>query len=49
MVDPTLMPSKPFMEHKIYQLDYSRATGEYRMLEHFLPKVRPIFCIRSLP
>ncbi|TBU50277.1 hypothetical protein BD309DRAFT_945783 [Dichomitus squalens] len=28
----------PFMEHKIYQLDYSRAVGEYRMLEHFLPK-----------
>ncbi|KAI0723855.1 hypothetical protein C8T65DRAFT_627670 [Cerioporus squamosus] len=28
----------PFLEHKIYQLDYSRALGEYRMLEHFLPK-----------
>ncbi|KAI1788392.1 hypothetical protein LXA43DRAFT_643457 [Ganoderma leucocontextum] len=28
----------PFLEHKIYQLDYSRAVGEYRMLEHFLPK-----------
>ncbi|KAI0665265.1 hypothetical protein C8Q70DRAFT_903986 [Cubamyces menziesii] len=28
----------PFLEHKIYQLDYSRATGEYRMLENFLPK-----------
>ncbi|KAI0373079.1 hypothetical protein BV20DRAFT_990682 [Pilatotrama ljubarskyi] len=28
----------PFLEHKIYQLDYSRALGEYRMLENFLPK-----------
>ncbi|RPD66548.1 hypothetical protein L226DRAFT_454990 [Lentinus tigrinus ALCF2SS1-7] len=28
----------PFLEHKIYQLDYSRALGEYRMLERFLPK-----------
>ncbi|TFK90283.1 hypothetical protein K466DRAFT_543680 [Polyporus arcularius HHB13444] len=28
----------PFLEHKIYQLDYSRALREYRMLEHFLPK-----------
>ena len=30
---------QPFLEHKIYQLDYSRALDEYRMLEHFLPKV----------
>ncbi|KAI0748428.1 hypothetical protein C8Q80DRAFT_1171827 [Daedaleopsis nitida] len=29
----------PFLEHKIYQLDYSRALREYRMLEHFVPKV----------
>ncbi|KAI8982792.1 hypothetical protein BD414DRAFT_515960 [Trametes punicea] len=28
----------PFLEHKIYQLDYSRALGEYRMLDNFLPK-----------
>ncbi|GBE81838.1 hypothetical protein SCP_0402120 [Sparassis crispa] len=27
----------PFLVHKIYQLDYSRNTGEYRMLERFLP------------
>ena len=30
---------QPFLEHKVYQLDYSRAVGEYRVLEHFLPKV----------
>ncbi|OJT08897.1 Transcription factor tau subunit sfc6 [Trametes pubescens] len=28
----------PFLEHKIYQLDYSRSVGEYRMLENFLPQ-----------
>ncbi|KAH9950220.1 hypothetical protein B0H21DRAFT_561975 [Amylocystis lapponica] len=28
----------PFLVHKIYQLDYSRKLGEYRMLEQFLPK-----------
>ncbi|KAI0345393.1 hypothetical protein BDW22DRAFT_1354319 [Trametopsis cervina] len=28
----------PFLSHKIYQLDYNRDSGEYRMLEHFLPK-----------
>ncbi|KAG6369764.1 hypothetical protein JVT61DRAFT_13581 [Boletus reticuloceps] len=28
----------PFLVHKIYQLDYSRKTGEFRMLEHFLPQ-----------
>ncbi|KAI0807842.1 WD40-repeat-containing domain protein [Fomes fomentarius] len=28
----------PFLEHKVYQLDYSRALQEYRMLEHFVPK-----------
>ncbi|KAH9931712.1 uncharacterized protein BXZ73DRAFT_90130 [Epithele typhae] len=28
----------PFLEHKIYQLDYSRTLGEYRMLENFLPQ-----------
>ncbi|KAF8516951.1 hypothetical protein BU17DRAFT_92339 [Hysterangium stoloniferum] len=27
----------PFFIHKIYQLDYNRKTGEFRMLEHFLP------------
>ncbi|KIJ68908.1 hypothetical protein HYDPIDRAFT_144326 [Hydnomerulius pinastri MD-312] len=29
----------PFFIHKIYQLDYSRKTGEFRMLEQFLPQV----------
>lgn len=33
--------SQPFLVHKIYQLDYSRKTGEFRMLEHFLPQVNP--------
>ena len=33
-------PTQPPLEHKIYQLDYSRALGEFRMLEQFLPKVR---------
>ncbi|KAF9218317.1 hypothetical protein BS17DRAFT_791722 [Gyrodon lividus] len=28
----------PFLVHKIFQLDYSRKTGELRMLEHFLPQ-----------
>ncbi|EIW84695.1 WD40 repeat-like protein [Coniophora puteana RWD-64-598 SS2] len=28
----------PHFNHKIYQLDYSRSSGEYRMLENFLPK-----------
>ncbi|KAH7924733.1 hypothetical protein BV22DRAFT_1195685 [Leucogyrophana mollusca] len=28
----------PFFVHKIYQLDYSRKTGEFRMLERFLPQ-----------
>ena len=31
--------SQPFLVHKIYQLDHSRKTGEFRMLEHFLPQV----------
>ncbi|KAF8326928.1 hypothetical protein F5887DRAFT_1013242 [Amanita rubescens] len=31
--------SVPFFVHKIYQMDYSRNTGEFRMLEHFLPQV----------
>ena len=30
---------KPFFVHRIYQLDYSRKTGEYRMLERFVPQV----------
>ncbi|OCH93813.1 hypothetical protein OBBRIDRAFT_817558 [Obba rivulosa] len=30
--------SVPFLMHKIYQLDYSRTTGEFRMLERFLPQ-----------
>ncbi|TFK46673.1 hypothetical protein OE88DRAFT_1648431 [Heliocybe sulcata] len=28
----------PFFVYKIYQMDYSRKTGEYRMLENFLPQ-----------
>ncbi|KZT09673.1 uncharacterized protein LAESUDRAFT_810652 [Laetiporus sulphureus 93-53] len=28
----------PFLAHKIYQLDYSRKDGEWRMLEKFLPQ-----------
>ncbi|KAI6136441.1 hypothetical protein F5141DRAFT_995226 [Pisolithus sp. B1] len=30
----------PLFVHKIYQLDYSRKTGEYRMLEHFIPQTK---------
>ncbi|KAL1707141.1 hypothetical protein EV121DRAFT_199826 [Schizophyllum commune] len=30
--------SVPFFVHRIYQLDYSRKTGEYRMLERFVPQ-----------
>jgi len=30
--------SVPFFVHKIFQLDYSRNTGEFRMLDHFLPQ-----------
>ncbi|KAH0582654.1 hypothetical protein H2248_010575 [Termitomyces sp. 'cryptogamus'] len=30
--------SVPFFIHKIYQLDYSRKKGMYRMLERFLPQ-----------
>ncbi|TFK17192.1 hypothetical protein FA15DRAFT_761163 [Coprinopsis marcescibilis] len=33
--------SVPFFVHKIYQLDYSRTTKEFRMLEHFLPQEVP--------
>ncbi|KAG6332021.1 hypothetical protein ID866_7067 [Astraeus odoratus] len=29
----------PFFVHKIYQMDFSRKTGEFRMLEWFLPHV----------
>ena len=33
--------------HKIYQMDYSRKTGEFRMLDHILPKVlRSVFIVR---
>ncbi|KZT23993.1 hypothetical protein NEOLEDRAFT_1170475 [Neolentinus lepideus HHB14362 ss-1] len=39
----TLRPTRkggavPFFVYKIYQMDYSRKTGEYRMLENFLPQ-----------
>ncbi|KAG2106769.1 uncharacterized protein F5147DRAFT_699964 [Suillus discolor] len=30
--------SVPFFFRKIFQLDYSRKTGEFRMLDHFLPQ-----------
>ncbi|KAF8891409.1 hypothetical protein BD779DRAFT_1515063 [Infundibulicybe gibba] len=30
--------SVPFFVHKIYQMDYRRKTGEYRMLDRFLPQ-----------
>ncbi|PPQ78436.1 hypothetical protein CVT25_011881 [Psilocybe cyanescens] len=30
--------SVPFFVHKIFQMDYSRNTKEYRMLDHFLPQ-----------
>ncbi|KAM6500158.1 hypothetical protein JOM56_003172 [Amanita muscaria] len=33
--------SVPFFVHRIYKMDYSRKTGEYRMLEHFLPQEMP--------
>ena len=33
------MTFQPFFVHRIYQLDYSRKTGEYRMLERFVPQV----------
>ncbi|EPQ57805.1 hypothetical protein GLOTRDRAFT_37215, partial [Gloeophyllum trabeum ATCC 11539] len=41
----TLRPTRrggavPFFIYKIYQLDFSRKTGEYRMLEQFLPQVK---------
>jgi transcription factor C subunit 6 len=35
--------SQPFFVHKIYQLDYSRKTKEFRMLERFIPLVRSRF------
>ncbi|KAI0050874.1 hypothetical protein FA95DRAFT_1587504 [Auriscalpium vulgare] len=31
----------PFLVHKIYQLDYSRSTQTYRMLDRFLPYETP--------
>ncbi|CDO73671.1 hypothetical protein BN946_scf185014.g141 [Trametes cinnabarina] len=41
-------PIWPFLEHKIYQLDYSRSTGEYRMLENLLPQVRLIVYVETI-
>lgn len=38
----TCIHPQPFLVHKIYQLDYSRKTGAFRMLEHFLPQVNTI-------
>lgn len=29
----------PFLIHKIYQMDYNRNSGEFRMLENFMPYV----------
>ena len=37
------------MEHKIYQLDYSRTLGEYRMLEQFLPKETSTHRLKNAP
>lgn len=34
-------PTMPFLFHKIYQMDYSRKTGVYRMLDQFLPQEIP--------
>ncbi|KAG8217927.1 hypothetical protein J3R82DRAFT_6093 [Butyriboletus roseoflavus] len=34
----TSIQSQPFLVHKIFQLDYSRKTGDFRMLDHFLPQ-----------
>lgn len=28
----------PILNHKVYQLDYNTRTGQYRMLDHFLPR-----------
>ncbi|GJE90687.1 hypothetical protein PsYK624_068310 [Phanerochaete sordida] len=33
--------SVPFLSHTIYQLDYNRKTGEYRMVDHLKPKEVP--------
>ncbi|KAA1469302.1 hypothetical protein DENSPDRAFT_816148 [Dentipellis sp. KUC8613] len=33
--------SVPFLMHKVYQLDYSRSTQTFRMLERFLPQEVP--------
>ncbi|KAF9651500.1 hypothetical protein BDM02DRAFT_3091246 [Thelephora ganbajun] len=38
MLRPPRRGDVPFFYYKIYQLDYSRNTGEYRMLEQFLPQ-----------
>jgi transcription factor C subunit 6 len=45
----TIIFTQPFFIHKIYQLDYSRKSGEYRMLERFLPYVRPSMHAGSKP
>ena len=34
-----LKTEQPFFTHKIFQMDYSRDTKEYRMLENFYPTV----------
>jgi hypothetical protein len=34
---------QPFYQYKVYQLDYNRKTGEWRMLERFYPEVRVVF------
>ncbi|KAI0034530.1 hypothetical protein K488DRAFT_45316 [Vararia minispora EC-137] len=31
----------PFLQHQLFQLDYNRATGAFRMLERFLPRETP--------
>jgi transcription factor C subunit 6 len=29
---------QPILNHRIYQLDYNATTGQYRMLDHLLPR-----------
>jgi hypothetical protein len=41
-------PWQPFFMHRIYQLDYNRNTGEYRMLDRFLPQVCVLLVYHSL-
>ena len=40
---------QPPLEYKIYQLDYSRKLGEYRMLEQFLPQQTTTHRLKNAP